>query len=195
MEDIFESLFALIVVVIGIAAKFAGQAKKVKKNAPGQAAAPERPAAPAASAERMRSAQRAHPVPAQPTVKPTVHPADSAGVPEFWKQVSEAIKEEFAPEKPAAAQPVPGHEAAGRMAEGDSRECEHGSLGGSMAYEGHQEGREEKPMLRPRPAAAQTPDFQPRMSAQEMRRAVVMAEVLKRPQERMAEQARRWNAR
>ena len=30
MEDIFESLFALIVVGIGIAAKFAGQAKKVK---------------------------------------------------------------------------------------------------------------------------------------------------------------------
>ena len=195
MEDIFESLFALIVVGIGIAAKFAGQAKKVKKNAPGQAAAPERTAAPAASVERMRSAQNARPVPAQPTVKPTVHPAESAGVPEFWKQVSEAIKEELAPEKMSSAQPAPGHEAAGGMAEGDSRECEHGSLGGSMAYEGHQEGREEKPVIRPRPAAAQTAACQPRMSVQEMRRAVVMAEVLKRPQERMAEQARRWNAR
>lgn len=194
MEDMFEAIVALIVVVASLT-KFMGQTKKVKQNAPGQAAAPERPAAPAASAERMRPAQSVRPIPAQPTVRPTVHPAESAGVPEFWKQVSEAIKEEFAPEKTAAARPVPGHEAAGRMAEGDSRECEHGSLGGSMAYEGHQEGREAKPAVKPRPAAAPSAAYQPRMSAQEMRRAVVMAEVLKRPQERMAEQARRWNAR
>ena len=193
MEELFEGLFALIVVVIGLAAKFAGQTKKVKQNAPGKAAAPVRPAAPAA--ERMRSSQSIRPVPAQPTVKPTIHPAGSAGVPDFWKQIGEELKEEQASEKSAAAQPAKGHEAAGKMAEGDSRECEHGSVGGSMAYEGHQEGREEKPVMPPRPAATAAPAYRPAMTAQEMRRAVVMAEVLKRPQERMAEQARRWSVR
>ena len=194
MEELFEVLIA-VVVIIGSLIKTMSKANKVKQNAPGKAAAPEKPAAPAASAERMRSSQNVRPVPAQPTVKPTVHPAGSAGVPDFWKQISEAIKEELAPEKPAAAQPAKGHEAAGRMAEGDSRECEHGSVGGSMAYEGHQEGREEKPVQRPRPAETASLAYRPAMTAQEMRRAVVMAEVLKRPQERMAEQARRWSAR
>jgi len=37
--------------------------------------------------------------------------------------------------------------------------------------------------------------YRPAMNAQEMRRAVVMAEILKRPQERMTEQARRWSVR
>ena len=192
MEELFEVIIAIAVIAGGLI-KTMSKANKVKHNAPGQAAAPAKPAAPAQPA--ARPAGSARPAPAMPTVKPTVQPSGGAQLPEFWRQISETIKDEFAPEKSAPAQKARGHEAVGEMDEGSSRECEHGSLGGSMAYEGHQEGREAKLAVRPRPAAAQTPAFQPRMSAQEMRRAVVMAEVLKRPQERMAEQARRWNAR
>ena len=132
-----------------------------------------------------------------PKIKPTVQPAGGVQLPEFWKQVSEAIKEEFddlvSDEK---AQPATGHEAVGRMAEGDSRECEHGSVGGSMAYEGHQEGSEERRDTARRPSEPnERAMYRPAMNAEEMRRAVVMAEILKRPQDRMAEQARRWTAR
>jgi len=191
MENLFEGIIALIVIFASLA-KFLGQTKKVKQNAPGKAAAPMRPAAPAAPVTRPAKPER--PVPAAPTVKPTVQPTGgSVQLPEFWQQVSRTLKEELAPENSD-----PGHEAVGMMAEGDSRECGHGSIGGSMAYEAHEEGGRMKPNVRtPAPGSAQKtePAYRPAMNAQEMRRAVVMAEILKRPPERMAEQARRWNVR
>ncbi len=191
MENLFEGIIALIVIFASLA-KFLGQTKKVKQNAPGKAAAPMRPAAPAAPV--TRPAEPARPAPAAPTVRPTVQPTgESVQLPEFWQQVSKALKEELAPEKRD-----PGHEAVGKMAEGDSRECGHGSIGGSMAYEAHEEGGRMKPNVRtPAPGSAQKAEtaYRPAMNAQEMRRAVVMAEILKRPQDRMAEQARRWNVR
>lgn len=194
MENLFEGIIALIVIFASLA-KFVGQTKKVKQNAPGKAAAPVCPAAPAAPA--ARPAEPARPAPAVPTVKPTVQPSGgSVQLPEFWQQVSRALKEELAPEKKTD----PGHETVGKMAEGDSRECGHGSIGGSMAYEAHDEGGRMTPNVRT-PATSgvraqqNEPAYRPAMNAQEMRRAVVMAEILKRPQDRMAEQARRWNVR
>ena len=86
------------------------------------------------------------------------------------------------------------------MNEGDSRECEHGSVGGSMAYGSHEGGRPVS-QIKPGRTIYDRKDegvaamYRPAMNAQEMRRAVVMAEILKRPQERMADQARRWNVR
>lgn len=188
MEELFEAIIAIVIIGASLI-KTMSKANKVKQNAPGKAAAPVRPAAPAEPT--VRPIQTARPSPAQPTVHPTVQPTEKpAQIPDFWQQMSKKFGEQ-------AGTPAPqtGHEAAGSMAEGDSRECEHGSIGGSMAYEGHQEGREKKE-VRPRPAAAPAAAaYRPAMNAQEMRRAVVMAEILKRPQERMAEQARRWSVR
>jgi len=186
-----EGLIIIIGIVFSIISAI-NKSKTVKKNAPGKAAAPGKPAAPAASVPRMRTEPIQPAV--RPTIAPTVHPTAASQPESFWQQVSKAIGEELGAEKPDR-----GHEAVGRMSEGDSRECDHGSVGGSMAYSGHQEGgtgKQEKKPARPayqNPAA--DPLYRPAMNAQEMRRAVVMAEILKRPQDRMAEQARRWSAR
>ena len=190
MEEMFEVIVALIV-IIGSLVKTAGKSRKIKENAPGKAAAPARPAVAEAPVQRPQPERSARPVPAQPTVQPMVHPTEKpADIPDFWQQMSRAFGQTAETEAADA-----GHEAVGKMAEGDSRECEHGSVGGSMAYEGHQEGREKRES-KPQPAAATAASaYRPAMTAQEMRRAVVMAEILKRPQERMAEQARRWSAR
>lgn len=195
MEELFEVIIALIV-IIGSLAKTASKSKKIRENAPGKAAAPAKPAAPvrtypAAPAKKLMPDHAGHPAPAGPTIRPTVHPTESMSpVPDFWKHVSEALSEEPAEKKPDA-----GHGTAEMLAEGDSRECEHGSLGGSMAYEGHAEGRDKKAAGRLRAAEYEGSVRRPVMNAQEMQRAVVMAEILKRPQERMNEQARRWSVR
>lgn len=185
-----DGIVAIIVIVAALA-KIVNQTKKVKQNAPGKAAAPVRPAAPARTVP-VRPAVR---TPAAPTIQPTLHPAaDSRQAGDFWQQVSSALREQDASSARDA-----GHEAPARMAEGDSRECEHGSIGGSMAYQEHQEGRSQKRKEKPASVGYDKPAsdalYRPAMNAQEMRRAVVMAEILKRPQERMAEQARRWTVR
>lgn len=190
-----EGLVFIIIIIVSIV-NAANKSKKVRNNAPGKVSAPVKPAAPV---RPVQQAARPTVVPTiQPTIRPTVAPAADGGqTGPFWQQVAEAMKQE----KDAAKQ-VPGHGAAGRMPEGVSRECEHGSVGGSMAYEGHQEGRNEPrkdkrpvPIARDRQSDPEETLYRPAMNAQEMRRAVVMAEILKRPQERMAEQARRWSAR
>lgn len=193
MEELFEVIVALIVIVASLV-KTVGKSKKIRDNAPGKAAAPEKPAAPAKQAEEAQpvlNRQYARPVPVQPTVHTTVRPTEKpAEIPDLWQQMSKRFGEQA-----EAMKRDEGHEAVVKMVEGDSRECEHGSIGGSMAYEAHQEGGEKK-AVKPRPAAAKPVSaYRPVMNAQEMRRAVVMAEILKRPQERMAEQTRRWSVR
>ena len=188
MEEMFEGIVALIVLVVVGIAKGMGQTKKLKQNAPGKAAAPARPAAPAKTAPAGPIVR----TPAAPTVRPTVHPASAEQQPvPFWQEISQRLQD--------AEQPDKGHEAPAKMSEGDSRECEHGSVGGSMAYQGHQEGQAEQRKAKSAAAAYDKPvsdsPYRPAMNAQEMRQAVVMAEILKRPQERMAEQARRWTVR
>ena len=162
-----EGIIAIIIIVISLITS-ANKAKQVKQNAPGQSAAP----------------QNAPTQPMYPQSAPN-RPVQTGG---FAKQV--------APNRPVQTKTnLPaGHRAVGNMDEGISRECEHGSLGGSMAYAGHTEGAERSKTANPAMPAFE-PMQRPVMSAEEMRRAVIMAEILKRPQERMAEQSRRWNAR
>lgn len=87
---------------------------------------------------------------------------------------------------PAAARAPLGAQSVG---EGESRECAHGVTGGSISEEHRHEGE----ALRPRSrqfsgselqAAAPREAAGTRLSAREMQRAVVMAEILKRPCER-----------
>ena len=69
--------------------------------------------------------------------------------------------------------------------QGESRECEHGVVGGSIAGDAH-EG-EEKHAVKRAPdthPVDEEPLLRPRMNARELRRAVVMSEILKRPCER-----------
>lgn len=191
MEEMFEGIVALIVIVVIGIAKGMGQTKKLKQNAPGKAAAPVRPAAPARTAPARPTVR----MPAAPSIQPTVRPVGgNMQLGSFWQQVSSALQEQDTSSARAS-----GHEAPVRMPEGDSRECEHGSVGGSMAYQGHQEGREDRRERKTATGAYDNPAsdalYRPAMNAQEMRQAVVMAEILKRPQERMAEQARRWTVR
>jgi len=162
-----EGIIAIIIIVISLITS-ANKAKQVKQNAPGQSAAP----------------QNAPTQPVYPQSAPN-RPVQTGG---FAKQV--------APNRPVPIKTnLPaGHRAVGNMDEGISRECEHGSLGGSMAYAGHTEGAERSKTANPAMPAFE-PMQRPVMSAEEMRKAVIMAEILKRPQERMAEQSRRWNAR
>lgn len=186
-----------LIVIIGIIAAIVNavnKGKKVKKNAPGQAARPQQPVQPPFQpVQRTRHGQMNRPdtVPAG-NAKPTVVPAQPTAAPgntDFWQQIAGLLDEE---EAPAADK---GHEQVTIMPEGDSRECEHGGVGGSMAYDSHQEGKVSSEKKRREPAPQPETDtlYRPAMNAQEMRRAVVMAEILKRPQERMAEQARRWS--
>ena len=75
----------------------------------------------------------------------------------------------------------------GALSEGDSLSCEHGAVGGSMGFNGGHEGSDQR-LKAPEAQLthAQWAASVPRMSAEEMRRAVVMAEILKRPGQRRA---------
>ncbi len=192
-----EGIIAIIIIV-SLISRLANGAKKVKQNAPGQSSAPARPIA-----QSERPADRPTMQPIQPTVKPTVQPGG------FWGQMLEALedfeddgilnesKRKKTPQTPKTApQMNKARAASGRqLAEGSSRECEHGSLGGSMAYTHSDDAAamQRRVTVQTQPQGA--PMYRPAMNAEEMRKAVVMAEILQRPQERMAQQARRWTLR
>ena len=183
-----EGLIVIIGLIVAIV-NAVNKGKTVKKNAPGQAARPQQPVRPISQSPNRPVAPAA---PAKPTVAPAQPTITPAGM-DFWKQISDML-DDAEEEKPA----VKGHEQVTDMPEGDSRECEHGSVGGSMAYTSLQEGREaaqkkRAPDMQRRQTETASALYRPAMTAQEMRQAVVMAEILKRPQERMAEQARRWS--
>ncbi len=212
-------ILVVIIIVCSVISSLS-KAAKVKKNAPGRTAAPKQPPTP--SGQSAGTADSAAP--------------DTMG--EFWRQVGSVLMDDEASserldEGHAAVTSMPegdsreckhgsiggsmayethqgtlpdvaegygdGHEAVAFMPEGNSRECEHGSIGGSMAYESHQGGRtapeEEKRLGRFVETQAIDSLYMPTMNAREMRRAVVMAEILKRPAERRLEQARRWSVR
>lgn len=179
-----EGIIAIIGIIIAIVNAINKSSKSVKKNAPGQKRPPQQVRHETVKAP-IPPVQYTPPTPAQPTVM-----SDSDN---FWKKVSDMLAEK------ETGSDVQGHEQVTSMPEGNSRECEHGSVGGSMAYGGHQGGRVTANI----PARSKFEDskaedysmYRPAMNAQEMRQAVVMAEILKRPQERMAEQARRWSVR
>ena len=180
-----EGLLPIIIFII-IASLVSGRSKKIKVNRPGQGGA--KPA-PGDSTVRRPYA------PAQPTVKPS-----------------------YAPEQPAAEAAAPSSPADGYsggildetdrartdLDEGDSRECDHGSVGGSMDITSHagmgEEFEHARPQAKPnvKPAYAAAADSAPlqsaaKLTAAQMRQAVVWAEILRRPSERW--QGGRWTAR
>ena len=163
----------IVFLIIGLIARVSSRANKTAANRPGQGAKPAPAAKPAPSAAE-----------ATPVGTERETPAASA-----WP--SGAMDESDL--------------ARSDLSEGDSRECDHGSVGGSMDITTHQgqgvEFEHAKPQVhvnvRPtREAAADTQAAAAgaiHMTAAEMRRAVVAAEILKRPSERRA--AGRWPAR
>lgn len=197
-----DALLAIIG-IIAVIVNAVNKSKKVRQNAPGQAAAP-KSAAPAASVPRARTEQTVRPA-VQPTIHPTVSVPQSPAADQgsFWQQIGDALQKELGIDTDGAD-----HGRRSPMNEGDSRECEHGAIGGSMPY-GEHEGNKKPADQKSAAAAVKRPVrteydrkleanaslYRPAMNAQEMRRAVVMAEILKRPQERMSEQARRWSVR
>lgn len=118
-----------------------------------------------------------------------------------WQQVSmsELLGQAKAQPESVSAKMQDGHGVVKNLSEGDSRACEHGSLGGSIAYDSHEGGRVAPQEIKRlgRFVATEAVDalYEPSMDVRQMRQAVVMAEILKRPAERQAEQARRWGRR
>ena len=176
-----------ILIVIFIISRLAGGAKKVQNGRPGQrSAAPASGGRPASREAGRTVATPPGPVKAQPL---PVNP--------------EPVEEE---EEPLYGMLDDSDRARDDLSEGDSRECDHGSVGGSMDITTHMGRGEEfehaetrvKVNVRPSAAAAKEETTAaarpiPEMSAEEMRQAVIMAEILKRPSERFA--GRRWAAR
>ena len=89
------------------------------------------------------------------------------------------------------------------LGEGESRECDHGSVGGSMDITSHAGMGEEfehaqplaKPNVKPAYAMAEDAALQSptKLTAAQMRQAVIWAEILRRPSERW--QGGRWTTR
>lgn len=191
MGELFEGVLGIIIMVIAIS-RLNKNSKKVKQNRPGQSSGiPQNPAP--AQPQQAEPVQRSF---WEQMVMELEKAAGDEDAPEMKAPVPARPKAEpLKPVKTAAkTQKHDGHAAVGSLAEGTSRECDYGSIGGSMAYthtDGEAEGR--------RTIAVQNTQSEPQtaycpaMTAEEMRQAIVMAEILKTPQERMAEQARRWN--
>lgn len=68
--------------------------------------------------------------------------------------------------------------------QGESRECAHGVVGGSLAGDAHEGELRHAVRRAPDTHPVEPEPFRPRVNARELRRAVVMSEILKRPGER-----------
>ena len=181
-----------ILVILFIISRLFGGAKKVQKGRPGQhGAAP----TPGNGPARHQGGQPPKtsvtpPMPAQPG--PVYEPAEAAADPDAAPYDDGLLDES--------------DRARFDLDEGDSRECDHGSVGGSMDITTHMgrgkdyEHAQTRVKVNVRPSAAAAKEETtaaakpiPEMSAEEMRQAVIVAEILKRPSERFA--GRRWAAR
>lgn len=189
-----EGIIVLIGILIAIV-NAANKSKKVKGNAPGQAGRTVLTQKPAQQIPAVQNRiepviPAASPAHIQQSVQPIQKRVEDAAPEQenFWWQMAEAVKKELEGEEK-----VNGHETISQISEGESRECEHGAVGGSMAYDSHEGGRMIQDAPEQRSDEWETETYRPAINAEEMRRAVIMAEILKRPQERMTEQARRWS--
>ncbi len=182
--------FIVLIIIFILSQVFKGS-KKVKTNRPGQPAKPA--AAPGGAPSGERGVRRPY-MPAQPVVKPTVQP------------IAEPAQAAFAPAAAdaAAADGLLDESDRARtdLVEGESRECDHGSLGGSMDITTHMgQGAEyERAQVQVKPSRSDETADAPaalvsitKLTAAQMRQAVIVSEILKRPAERM--QGRRWAAR
>ncbi len=172
------------IVIIWVIFQILTRSKQVKNVRPGQGGA--KPA-PGESAARGR-ASRPY-VPAQPSVQPSYTPAQPQS------EAAQSYDDGMLDESDRARED---------LTEGESRECDHGSLGGSMDITSHAGMGEEfeharqqaTPNVKPAyAAAAESAPMQSasKLTAAQMRQAVVWAEILKRPSERW--QGGRWTAR
>lgn len=166
----------LIILLIAVVAILSNSKKKKKgsggQSVPGRQTVPGRQARPWPEAQRPGAA---------------VEPAQSAQ-PEMDMEAEPAAPEQ--PEEPERPQvhvtlKTPEQEAKAKgFGQGASRECEHGVVGGSIAGDAH-EGEEKHAVKRsPETHPVELEPLRPRMNARELRRAVVMSEILKRPCER-----------
>ncbi len=202
MEELLDLIVTIAMIVV-IIARVTKKNKQFKQNAPGQSGAPA-----ASTAPERPVTQSVRPV-MQPTVQP-IQPTVKTNTPQssFWGQMLEVLEEfdeggilkETNVGRPAKAQNASpktskNHAAPVNLAEGSSRECKHGSLGGSMPYIHSDDSGVVQQKVSEKAEVQSVPVCRPAMTAEEMRRAVVMAEILQRPQERMAQQARRWTLR
>lgn len=180
-----------ILIIIFIVSQLSKRTKQVKNNRPGQGARP----TPGGTPVRDRAVRRPY-MPAQPIAQPTVAPSYTPPQPE---PASEPEQTDY-----TAGMLDDSDRARTDLTEGDSRECDHGSLGGSMDITSHAGMGEEfehaeqraKPNVKPAYAAAeQAASLQSptKLTAAQMRQAIVWAEILKRPSERW--QSGRWSAR
>ena len=179
-----------ILIIIFIVSQLSKSMKQVKKNRPGQGARP----TPGGTPVRDRAARRPY-IPAQPVAQPTVAPSYTPPQPE----PDPAVQTDY-----TAGMLDESDRARADLTEGESRECDHGSLGGSMDITSHSGMGEEfehaaqraKPNVKPAYAAAeQASSLQSptKLTAAQMRQAIVWAEILKRPSERW--QSGRWSVR
>ena len=153
-----DKILIVLLIIVGVALK---QKKKRAPTRPGRAVRPEE------AAHEPEQTLKEQPV------KPA-RPAKSSAPGPQKKAVPAAAS------APLGAQPAD---------EGESRECAHGVTGGSIAEDHRHEGE----ALRPRSRQVEGSKLRPsepreaartRLTAKEMQRAVVMAEILKRPCER-----------
>ena len=163
----------LIILLIAVVAILSNSKKKKKgsggQSVPGRQTVPGRQARPWPEAQRPGAAVE----PVQPEMDMEAEPAVPEQPEEPEKpQVHVTLK---TPEQEAKAKGF------GQVA---SRECEHGVVGGSIAGDAH-EGEEKHAVKRsPETHPVELEPLRPRINARELRRAVVMSEILKRPCER-----------
>ena len=187
-----------ILIIIFIIARISGGMKKVHGNRPGQhGAAP----TPGGSPARNRAGMSGQtvvvpPGPVQPAQSRPIYDPATAPVEQKTAHLNGMLDES--------------DRARDDLTEGDSRECDHGSVGGSMDITTHmgqgeafEHARQQvqtrvkvnvkasRSATKEETSAAARPI--PEMSAAQMRQAVIRAEILKRPAERFA--GRRWAAR
>ena len=165
---------ALIILVIAVVA-ILSNSKKKKKGSGGQSV-PGRQTVPGRQNRPWPEAQR----PDRPD-EPV-----QAVQPETDMEIEPAAPEK--PEKPQVHVTLKTVEQEAKekgFGQGTSRECEHGVVGGSIAGDAH-EGEEKHAVKRVPDTypVDEEPLLRPRMNARELRRAVVMSEILKRPCER-----------
>lgn len=161
---------ALLILLIVLAAIVSNSKKKKQKRAPVQ-----------------KTPQPAHdrPWPQEKAAEPVAPLAqaelDEADVPEE----AEIPEEPEQPQVHVTLKTVEEERREPGLGQGESRECEHGVIGGSIAGDVH-EGEEKHAVRRApetQPVELDAP-LRPRLNARELRRAVVMSEILKRPGER-----------
>ena len=160
----------IIIIIIFAAISLIVNASKKKTNGSGQRGAAQNGARPAPPQQQMN---RPQPTPARRPAAPA--PVKAA------PQPAPAVLDD--------TDRMPDH-----LASGESRECDHGSVGGSMDITSHQ-GDVNENVSHQRVAISWDDKgaqlISPsRISALDMQRAVVMAEILKSPRERYAN--RRW---